>query len=65
MTGIWYFRVMNANTMHRLGQECQPFRWDPPDVGLFKPEDVLIVSNGRYVPHLSERLYSRRLTCAH
>ncbi|CAA7259117.1 unnamed protein product [Cyclocybe aegerita] len=31
----------------RLGQECQPFRWDPPDRPLFKPKDVLIVSNGR------------------
>ncbi|KAF8967856.1 hypothetical protein BDZ97DRAFT_1801579 [Flammula alnicola] len=31
----------------RLGQECQPFEWDPPDYALFKPKDVLIVSNGR------------------
>ncbi|KAF9481525.1 hypothetical protein BDN70DRAFT_876169 [Pholiota conissans] len=31
----------------RLGQECQPFIWDPPDHGLFAPENVLIVSNGR------------------
>ncbi|KAF9051220.1 hypothetical protein BDZ89DRAFT_1154116 [Hymenopellis radicata] len=31
----------------RLGQECQPFSEDPPMKGLFKPKDVLIVSNGR------------------
>ncbi|KAF8161177.1 hypothetical protein B0H34DRAFT_781781 [Crassisporium funariophilum] len=31
----------------RLGQECQPFRWDAPDHALFDPEKILIVSNGR------------------
>ncbi|KAG6886018.1 hypothetical protein C0993_006134 [Termitomyces sp. T159_Od127] len=31
----------------RLGQECQPFSWDPPDKALFDPESVVIVSNGR------------------
>ncbi|PPQ97377.1 hypothetical protein CVT26_006611 [Gymnopilus dilepis] len=31
----------------RLGQECQPFSWDAPDVGLFDPKDILIISNGR------------------
>jgi len=33
--------------IHRLGQECQPFRWDAPTAGLFDPADILIVSNGR------------------
>lgn len=37
----------------RLGQECQPFRWDAPEEHLFKPENVLIVSNGRCVVHSS------------
>ncbi|KAG6813617.1 hypothetical protein H0H92_009234 [Tricholoma furcatifolium] len=32
----------------RLGQECQPFRWDAPEEGLFAPQNVVIVSNGRY-----------------
>ncbi|KAF5370878.1 hypothetical protein D9758_002013 [Tetrapyrgos nigripes] len=31
----------------RLGQECQPFEVDPPDEGLFEPENVVIISNGR------------------
>ncbi|KIM40180.1 hypothetical protein M413DRAFT_446340 [Hebeloma cylindrosporum] len=31
----------------RLGQECQPFKWDPPEDGLFEPRNILIVSNGR------------------
>ncbi|KAJ6625541.1 hypothetical protein B0H10DRAFT_1782971 [Mycena sp. CBHHK59/15] len=31
----------------RLGAECQPFEMVPPDVGLFGPENVVIVSNGR------------------
>ncbi|KAK7044505.1 peptidase S41 family protein ustP [Favolaschia claudopus] len=33
----------------RLGQECQPegFTSTPPDVGLFEPSQVVIVSNGR------------------
>ncbi|KAJ8082869.1 hypothetical protein PM082_008726 [Marasmius tenuissimus] len=33
----------------RLGQECQPggFVVDPPDVALFDPKNVVIVSNGR------------------
>jgi len=31
----------------RLGQECQPFRWDAPTTPLFDPADILIVSNGR------------------
>ncbi|KAG6872814.1 hypothetical protein C0995_006413 [Termitomyces sp. Mi166 len=31
----------------RLGQECQPFHWDPPENALFNPKDVVIVSNGR------------------
>ncbi|KAH6913966.1 hypothetical protein BKA70DRAFT_1260005 [Coprinopsis sp. MPI-PUGE-AT-0042] len=31
----------------RLGQECQPFGWEAPEEALFKPEDVVIVSNGR------------------
>ncbi|KAF8897024.1 hypothetical protein CPB84DRAFT_1681804 [Gymnopilus junonius] len=44
----------------RLGQECQPFGWDAPDIGLFKPEDVLIVSNGR-LSSVSRQYFS---TCA-
>ncbi|THV02344.1 hypothetical protein K435DRAFT_920625 [Dendrothele bispora CBS 962.96] len=31
----------------RLGQECQPFDMNPPDEGLFEPENVVIMSNGR------------------
>jgi len=31
----------------RLGQECQPFDLEAPDEGLFKPEDVIIMGNGR------------------
>ncbi|KAK7472783.1 hypothetical protein VKT23_000890 [Stygiomarasmius scandens] len=31
----------------RLGQECQPFEVAPPDEGLFAPENVVIISNGR------------------
>ncbi|KIK67323.1 hypothetical protein GYMLUDRAFT_69508 [Collybiopsis luxurians FD-317 M1] len=31
----------------RLGQECQPFDVEPPRKGLFKAEDVVILSNGR------------------
>ncbi|KNZ75430.1 hypothetical protein J132_02763 [Termitomyces sp. J132] len=31
----------------RLGQECQPFSWDPPEKALFDPKDVVIVSNGK------------------
>ncbi|KAF8633353.1 hypothetical protein AX17_004525 [Amanita inopinata Kibby_2008] len=31
----------------RLGQECQPFQWQPPDVALFDPKDIVIISNGR------------------
>ncbi|KAJ7314970.1 hypothetical protein DFH08DRAFT_894316 [Mycena albidolilacea] len=31
----------------RLGQECQPFTATPPDVALFDPSKVVIVSNGR------------------
>nr|GAT56785.1 predicted protein [Mycena chlorophos] len=30
-----------------LGAECQPFEIAPPEEGLFKPEDVVIISNGR------------------
>jgi hypothetical protein len=32
---------------YRLGQECQPFSWDPPEDGLFEPRNILIASNGR------------------
>ncbi|KAJ7754455.1 hypothetical protein B0H16DRAFT_1316217 [Mycena metata] len=31
----------------RLGQECQPFDFTPPDVALFNSTNVVIVSNGR------------------
>ncbi|KAJ7924911.1 hypothetical protein B0H13DRAFT_1976670 [Mycena leptocephala] len=31
----------------RLGQECQPFEIAPPDDGLFNPENIVIISNGR------------------
>ena len=31
----------------KLGQECQPFSFDPPAEGLFDPQKVAIVSNGR------------------
>ncbi|KAG2015627.1 hypothetical protein CC2G_008882 [Coprinopsis cinerea AmutBmut pab1-1] len=31
----------------RLGQECQPFRWEAPPEGLFEPENIVIISNGR------------------
>ncbi|KAK2463208.1 hypothetical protein APHAL10511_004863 [Amanita phalloides] len=31
----------------RLGQECQPFRWNPPNVPLFEPKNIVIISNGR------------------
>ncbi|KAF8622711.1 hypothetical protein AX15_006802 [Amanita polypyramis BW_CC] len=31
----------------RLGQECQPFEWEPPEVALFDPKNVIIISNGR------------------
>ena len=31
----------------RLGQECQPFAVDPPDVPLFAGRKVAIVGNGR------------------
>ncbi|KAG7098678.1 hypothetical protein E1B28_000592 [Marasmius oreades] len=31
----------------RLGQECQPFGMEPPAEPLFKPQDVVIISNGR------------------
>ncbi|KAK0485881.1 hypothetical protein IW261DRAFT_1452570 [Armillaria novae-zelandiae] len=31
----------------RLGQECQPFSEEPPVEPLFKPSEVVIVSNGR------------------
>ena len=47
------FVFPNLGTAHclispRLGQECQPFKWEPPAKGLFTPENILIVSNGRY-----------------
>jgi len=31
----------------RLGAECQPFEMTPPEEGLFKPENIVIISNGR------------------
>ncbi|KAJ7346724.1 hypothetical protein DFH08DRAFT_914726 [Mycena albidolilacea] len=31
----------------RLGAECQPFEMTPPEEGLFSPENIVIVSNGR------------------
>ncbi|KAJ7703099.1 hypothetical protein B0H17DRAFT_1041664 [Mycena rosella] len=31
----------------RLGAECQPFEMAPPDHGLFAPENIAILSNGR------------------
>ena len=31
----------------KLGQECQPFSFDPPAEALFHPEKVAIVGNGR------------------
>ncbi len=31
----------------RLGQECQPFDWEPPVAGLFEPKNIVIISNGR------------------
>ncbi|KAI0754235.1 hypothetical protein C8Q80DRAFT_1265903 [Daedaleopsis nitida] len=31
----------------RLGQECQPFDYDPPAEALFDPKNVAIVGNGR------------------
>ncbi|KAJ6499204.1 hypothetical protein C8R45DRAFT_1061350 [Mycena sanguinolenta] len=31
----------------RLGAECQPFEMIPPEVGLFDPENIVIISNGR------------------
>ncbi|PPQ79960.1 hypothetical protein CVT25_003032 [Psilocybe cyanescens] len=37
----------NDSFSQRLGQECQPFEWTPPDHGLFEPKDILIISNGR------------------
>ena len=38
--------------LFRLGQECQPFEWDPPVAGLFEPKNIVIISNGRYVDHM-------------
>ncbi|KAJ2913132.1 hypothetical protein MD484_g7281, partial [Candolleomyces efflorescens] len=32
----------------RLGQECYPFKWQAPKRGLFQPEKIVIMSNGRY-----------------
>ncbi|KAG5644995.1 hypothetical protein DXG03_007272 [Asterophora parasitica] len=40
------FTIRYLNNI-RLGQECQPFSWTPPEEALFKPQDVVIVSNGR------------------
>ncbi|KAF7361810.1 hypothetical protein MVEN_00525200 [Mycena venus] len=31
----------------RLGAECQPFEMTPPEEGLFNPENIVIISNGR------------------
>ncbi|KAF5316870.1 hypothetical protein D9611_003976 [Ephemerocybe angulata] len=31
----------------RLGQECVPFKWKAPKHGLFRPDQTVIVSNGR------------------
>ncbi|KAK7057101.1 hypothetical protein R3P38DRAFT_2839312 [Favolaschia claudopus] len=31
----------------RLGAECQPFEMTPPEEGLFEPENIVIISNGR------------------
>lgn len=40
----------------RLGQECQPFDVDPPRKGLFKAEDVVIISNGRLVKYVNDHI---------
>jgi len=43
-------KVINDNEdffSQELGQECQPFAIDPPAEGLFDPEKVAIVGNGR------------------
>ncbi|KAK0212757.1 hypothetical protein DFS33DRAFT_1249679 [Desarmillaria ectypa] len=42
----------------RLGQECQPFSEGPPVEPLFKPSEVVIVSNGRQVCASSCSLFS-------
>ncbi|RDX51766.1 hypothetical protein OH76DRAFT_1346545 [Lentinus brumalis] len=31
----------------RLGQECQPFEFDPPAEALFDPKNVVVLGNGR------------------
>ncbi|KAJ7446155.1 hypothetical protein B0H11DRAFT_1746039 [Mycena galericulata] len=31
----------------RLGSECQPFEISPPEAGIFDPENIVILSNGR------------------
>ena len=44
------WRVVNGRRdgwSQRLGQECQPFDMEPPPEGLFRAEDVVIISNGR------------------
>ena len=47
--GMWVNLVLPIvlNFSLRLGQECQPFRWDAPTSALFDPENILIMSNGR------------------
>ncbi|KAF9526145.1 hypothetical protein CPB83DRAFT_858425 [Crepidotus variabilis] len=47
----------------RLGQECQPFKWDAPKDRLFEPQDILIVSNGRCASSCS--LFSIRMAKSH
>ena len=45
----------------KLGQECQPFSVDPPPEGLFDPEKVAIIGNGRCASSCS--LFSVSLSC--
>lgn len=49
----------NATLAHsrRLGDECQPFEYDPPMEALFDPEKVAIVSNGRSVKYVGQRCF--------
>lgn len=42
--------LINGHTdafSQRIGQECQPFDWQPPNDTLFEPHNVVIISNGR------------------
>jgi len=47
----------------KLGQECQPFSFDPPTEALFDPKKVVIVGNGRCASSCS--LFSVSFSSSH